>query len=50
MDEDGDMDISDVIILLEMILEAEFDISGDLNDDGNTDILDIIDLVNIILA
>ena len=50
MDENGYMDVSDVILLLEMILEAEFDISGDLNDDGNTDILDIIDLVNIILA
>ena len=48
--EDDIIDITDVILLLNMILEIELESSGDLNADGNIDILDIIALLNIILA
>ena len=49
INEDGNTDISDIILLLDMILNSELDDSADLNNDGNIDILDIIQLVNIVL-
>ena len=49
LNQDDVTDISDIIILINMIIEVELDSSGDLNADGNIDILDIIELVNIIL-
>jgi len=47
--EDDIIDITDVILLLNMILDIDLENSGDLNTDGNIDVLDIIELLNIIL-
>ena len=47
--DDGIINILDVIYLVNIILENEYDNNVDLNEDGIVNILDIIQLVNIIL-
>ena len=49
MNSDGVINIHDIIILINHILEANFDTSADINSDGELDVLDVILLVNIIL-
>jgi len=50
INQDGDIDILDVVLLVNMILgEISIDLSADLNLDNLVDILDIIQLINIIL-
>ena len=49
LNQDNITDIADIIFLLNMIIESEFNSYGDLNADQNIDVLDIIELVNIIL-
>lgn len=48
---DGEVDISDVVVLVNMILgSTEKNASADVNDDGEVDISDVVALVNIILG
>ena len=49
---DGDVDISDVVALVNIILsdETEENSSADVNGDGSVDISDVVALVNIILS
>ena len=47
---DGIINILDVIYLVNIILENEYNDNVDLNDDGIVNILDIVQLVNIILS
>ena len=49
---DGDIDISDVVALVNIILsdETEENSSADVNGDGSVDISDVVALVNIILS
>ena len=50
MNNDGSINILDVVIIVNMILEsAEYTESADLNSDQTIDVLDIILLVNLIL-
>ena len=50
INQDGDIDILDVVLLVNMILgEISTDVSADLNSDSTVDVLDIVLLVNIIL-
>ena len=46
---DGAVNILDIVQLANMILSDEYQGSADLNDDGMLNILDIVQLVNIIL-
>ena len=46
---DGIIDILDIILVINLILSFEYLENSDLNSDGIIDILDIILLVNIIL-
>ncbi|MBT6049951.1 MAG: hypothetical protein HOG49_24390, partial [Candidatus Scalindua sp.] len=50
VNEDGFVNVQDVIQIVNMILSSEPHDSADLNDDGNVDILDILQIVNIILG
>ena len=43
------VNIQDVIIVINLILNGEFDLAADINLDSTVDILDVIQLVNIIL-
>jgi len=46
---DGEVDVLDVILCVNLVLVNEYDGTADLNQDGIVNILDIIQLVNIIL-
>ena len=47
---DGDINILDVVLIVNLILYGNYDIDCDLNQDSFINILDIIQLVNIILG
>jgi uncharacterized Ntn-hydrolase superfamily protein len=47
---DGILNISDLIIIIDFILEGLFDENGDMNFDGGLNIQDIILVLNVILA
>ena len=49
MNNDGTLDILDLVGLANLILSNEYLISGDMNQDGYLNILDIVNLVNVIL-
>ena len=51
INQDGSVNILDVIVLVNYILDSESSQSDllDINSDGNINILDVIQLVNIIL-
>jgi len=46
---DGSINIQDIILLVNFVLNNKYIDLGDLNSDGNINILDIVNLVNIIL-
>ena len=46
---DSNINVQDIIVLVNMILSANYDPVGDVNDDGNIDVVDIIVVVNMIL-
>ena len=46
---DGGLNILDIVIMINMILDDEYDVIADLNEDNNVNILDVVRLVNIIL-
>ena len=49
INDDGTVNILDIVLLANMILSNEYQESADLNGDENLNILDIVQLVNIIL-
>ena len=49
INEDGDINIHDVILLVNLILNNEYNQFSDLNSDSIINILDIILIVNLIL-
>ena len=44
------INVQDIILLVNMILNTEFDASGDVNSDGIVNVLDVVQVVNIILS
>ena len=50
LNNDGSLDILDLVALANLILNGEFDLNGDMNVDGQLNILDIVQLVNTILG
>ena len=50
MNNDGFVDILDIISLVNLILDGEYNIVADLNEDGVLNILDIVIYRNIILS
>ena len=49
VNDDGVVNILDIVQLANMILSDDYQESADLNGDGNLNILDVVQLVNIIL-
>ena len=47
---DGEINIIDIVLVVDLILSNEYSEIVDLNEDGNINILDIVALVNIILG
>ena len=50
INQDGNLDISDLIILIDFILEEIYDSNGDMNYDGGLNIQDIMLLINSIIS
>ena len=46
---DGNIDVLDVVIIVSLVLVGGYEESGDLNEDGILNVLDIVQLVGIIL-
>jgi len=46
---DGELNVLDIVILVNMILEDEYDEIADINEDGGLNVLDVVILVNLIL-
>jgi len=46
---DGVVNILDVVLLVNMVLNNEYNQSGDLNSDGTINILDVVVLIGLIL-
>ena len=49
LNQDSIINIQDIIIIINLILNGEFDLAADLNLDNTVNVLDVIQLVNIIL-
>ena len=49
LNEDGNINVQDIIITINLALENEYNLLADLNSDETIDILDIVQLVNLIL-
>ena len=47
---DGGINILDAVVLVNLILNDQFDSLGDINGDGQLNILDVVQLINLILA
>ena len=50
VNDDGTVNILDIVLITNLILSDDYQESADLNGDGNLNILDIVQLVNIILG
>ena len=49
VNQDSIINIQDVILVINLILNGEFDLAADLNVDSTVNVLDVIQIVNIIL-
>jgi len=49
INDDGEINVIDVVQLVSLVLNNEYNASGDLNYDNNLNVLDVVTLVNIIL-
>jgi len=49
LNEDGNLNISDIVLLVDLILSGSVDESGDINQDGSINVSDIVMLVDWIL-
>ena len=49
VNQDGSVNILDVVMTVNIVLSDEYDDLADLNNDGAVDVLDIVQLVNLIL-
>jgi len=50
INDDGLLNILDVVSLVNLVLNETYNATGDINNDGSLDILDLVSLVNLILG
>ncbi|MCR5643125.1 MAG: C10 family peptidase [Prevotella sp.] len=50
LNSDGEVDVTDVVELIDMVLAGSTDPSGDINGDGEVDVTDVVELIDIVLA
>ena len=48
--QDGVVDVLDIVLLVGVILDVEYNASFDMNSDGAVDVLDVVQIVNLILG
>jgi len=49
MDNSGELDVVDIVLLVNMVLSSGYVQIGDLNGDNSLDVLDVVILVDLIL-
>jgi len=49
VNQDNLISVLDIVLIINMVLESEFDSLADLNEDGMVDVLDVILVVNLVL-
>ena len=47
---DGEVDVTDVVELIDMVLGGIYDAVGDINGDGEVDVTDVVELIDMVLA
>ncbi|MCR5643124.1 MAG: dockerin type I repeat-containing protein [Prevotella sp.] len=47
---DGEVDVTDVVELIDMVLAGSTDPAGDINGDGEVDVTDVVELIDMVLA
>ncbi|MCR5643690.1 MAG: leucine-rich repeat domain-containing protein [Prevotella sp.] len=50
LNDDGEVDVTDVVELIDMVLAGSNDPSGDINGDGDVDVTDVVELIDMVLA
>ena len=47
---DGEVDVTDVVELIDMVLAGSTDPAGDINGDGEVDVTDVVELIDMVLS
>jgi len=50
INDDGEIDVLDIVSLINLILSGEYQSNADINIDGDLNVLDVVSLINIILS
>jgi len=50
INDDGEVDVTDVVELIDMVLGGIYDSVGDINGDGEVDVTDVVELIDIVLG
>ena len=50
LNDDGEIDVTDVVELIDMVLAGIYDPAGDINGDGEVDVTDVVELIDMVLA
>ena len=50
LNNDGEVDVTDVVELIDMVLAGSTDPAGDINGDGEVDVTDVVELIDIVLG
>ena len=50
LNDDGDIDVTDVVELIDMVLAGIYDPAGDINGDGEVDVTDVVELIDMVLS
>ena len=49
LNDDGEVDVTDVVELIDMVLAGIYDPAGDINGDGEVDVTDVVELIDMVL-
>ena len=47
---DEELDVTDVVELIDMVLAGTYDAVADINGDGEVDVTDVVELIDMVLA
>ena len=50
LNEDGSVDVTDVVELIDLVLAGTYVAEADLNEDGDVDVTDVVELIDMVLA
>ena len=50
INDDGEVDVTDVVELIDMVLGGIYDSVGDINGDGEVDVTDVVELIDMVLS